>query len=201
MGDIVLNEPLAAEIHAQPGDEVVLRIGKVDDIPPDSPLGRKTETTRSRRLKVSRIVPATGLGRFGLRPTQQLPHNAYVAVETLADALDLKDKINAVFITGAAAGAIGTGAAADKSLQDQLHPELVDYGYSFTHTSQGYWQFAGDRLVIEPAAERTVMTELAADHPQPVLTYLANTIRVGSREIPYSTVSAIDFAPQRRWAR
>ncbi len=102
-GDIVLNEPLADEIHARIGDEVLLRIGKVDEIPPDSPLGRKTETTRSRRLKVSQIVPAAGLGRFGLRPSQRLPHNAYVAAETLADVLGLADKINAILVTGAAA--------------------------------------------------------------------------------------------------
>ncbi len=40
------------------------------------------------------------------------------------------------------------------------------------------------------------MQALAADHPQPVLTYLANTIRVGASEIPYSTVAAIDFAAE-----
>ena len=33
-GEIVLNEPLAAEIRAQVGDEVLLRIGKVDRIRP-----------------------------------------------------------------------------------------------------------------------------------------------------------------------
>ena len=196
-GEIVLNEPLADEIRARVGDEVLLRIGKVDQIPPDSPLGRKTETTRSRRLKVSGIVPAEGLGRFGLRPSQQLPHNAYVAVETLADAIDLADKFNAIFVTGPAnlsgAASVAPSAAADASLQDHLRPTLADYGYSLTHTAQGYWQFAGDRLVIEPAAERAVLREFAADQPQPVLTYLANTIRVGSQEIPYSTVSALDF--------
>ena len=71
---------------------------------------------------------------------------------------------------------------------------MADYGYSLTHTPRGYWQFAGDRLVIEPAAEQAVLKGLATDQPQPVLTYLANTIRVGGQEIPYSTVSAIDFA-------
>jgi hypothetical protein len=37
---------------------------------------------------------------------------------------------------------------------------------------------------------------------QPVLTYLANSIRVGKREIPYSVVTALDSRPRsrgRRW--
>src|SRR6185369_11655337 len=32
-------------------------------------------------------------------------------------------------------------------------------------------------------------------HGQPVLTYLANSMRVGAREIPYSVVTALDGAP------
>ncbi len=187
-GQVVLNEPLAGEIHAQVGDEILLRIGKIDQIPPDSPLGRKTETTRSRRLTVSQIIAAEGLGRFGLRPTQQLPLNAYVADQTLADVLGVTDKVNAIFVTGA-----GADPRADASLQDGLRPRLADYGYSLDRTERGYWQFASERLILEPAADQAVMDRLAADLPQPMLTYLANTIRIGQREIPYSTVSAIDF--------
>jgi hypothetical protein len=57
-GQIVLNEPLATEIGARVGDEVLLRIGSASQIPPDSALGRKTETIRNRRLKVTEIIPA-----------------------------------------------------------------------------------------------------------------------------------------------
>ncbi len=66
---IVLNRPLADALAAvKSGDEVLVEIGRADLIPPDSSLGRKTETTRSRRLKVSAVIPAEGLGRVGLRP-------------------------------------------------------------------------------------------------------------------------------------
>ena len=63
-GEIVLNAPLAAEIDARTGDEVLLRIGSTSQIPPDSALGRKTETIRNRRLRVSEVIAAEGLGRF-----------------------------------------------------------------------------------------------------------------------------------------
>ena len=87
-GQVVLNQPLADALAAKEGDEVLVQIGRADLIPPDSPLGRKTETTRSRGLTVGAVIAAEGLGRFGLRPTQQIPQNAFVAAETLAEMLD-----------------------------------------------------------------------------------------------------------------
>jgi hypothetical protein len=70
-GQIVLNAPLAAEIDAHVGDEVLLRIGRHSQIPADSALGRKTETIRNRRLAVSAVIAAEGLGRFSLHPSQR----------------------------------------------------------------------------------------------------------------------------------
>ena len=49
-----------------------------------------------RRLTVTAIIPAAGLGRFSLRPNQQLPNDAFVAAETLQDALEQPRKVNAI---------------------------------------------------------------------------------------------------------
>ena len=193
-GQVVLNQPLADALAARPGDEVLVQIGRADLIPPDSPLGRKTETTRSRRLTVGAVIPAEGLGRFGLRPSQQLPQNAFVAAETLADMLDRSGKVNAILVAGPAGEASDTGL--DERLEHALKPTLADCGFSLVEVRPGCWQLAAERLLILESAERALLTDLAADQPQPVLTYLANTLRVGKREIPYSTVAAIDFAAE-----
>ena len=50
-------------------------------------LGRKRQTVGTERLTVGVIIPAEGLGRFGLRPTQRLPLNAYVSLTWLASSL------------------------------------------------------------------------------------------------------------------
>ena len=50
--------------------------------------------------RVSAIIPAEGLGRFSLFPNQQLPHDAFVAAETLQDALEQPHKVNAIFVSG-----------------------------------------------------------------------------------------------------
>src|SRR5262245_61895384 len=90
--EIVLNAPLAEQLRAKIGDEIILRLSQATDVPADSPLGRKTETVRSRRFTVSAIIPAEGLGRFGLRPTQQLPLNAFTAIEPLDQMLGVQDR-------------------------------------------------------------------------------------------------------------
>ena len=51
-------------------------------------------------------------------------------------------------------------------------------------------------MLLEPAAVAALDKAFAAEHPQPVFTYLANTIAGAGHEIPYSTITAIDFATQ-----
>ena len=193
-GQVVLNQPLADALMAGPGDEVLVQIGRADLIPPDSPLGRKTETTRSRRLTVAAVIPAEGLGRFGLRPSQLLPQNAFVAAETLGDMLDRSGKVNALLVAEAAGET--PDASRDARLEHALKPTLADCGFSLIEVRPGCWQLAAERLLIDRTAEKALLADLATDDPQPVLTYLANTLRIGQREIPYSTVAAIDFAMQ-----
>ncbi|MEX2114570.1 MAG: ABC transporter permease [Pirellulales bacterium] len=190
-GEVVLNQPLADEIDARLGDEVLVRVGSQSQIPPDSALGRKTETIRNRRLTVSAIVPAEGLGRFALHPSQRLPLDAFVATETLQAAIEQPDKVNAIFVAGRK-DTLPT-LAGDELLQDALHPSLTDYGIDVAIHKLGYAQATSNRMLIGPAAAQTIHRAFAADHPQDVFTYLANTIAFGDKQIPYSTIAAIDF--------
>ena len=64
---IILNEPLAETLNVQRGDRVVLRLGKVGGVAPDSTLARKSDLTQNLAgLEVIDIIPAEGLGRFSL---------------------------------------------------------------------------------------------------------------------------------------
>jgi ABC-type antimicrobial peptide transport system permease subunit len=207
-GDIVLNAPLAEELSAAVGDEVIVRLPKANQVPADSPLGRKTDRVRSLgALRVVDIVPAEGLGRFGLTATQSTPRNAYVALETLPGALGQEGLINAILV----AGQRGAGSAPVPRIDESLRPALADYGFSIRRMRRvfappgvgpeeviyDYFQLATDRLLIPREAEAAAQRALAADCAQPVLTYLANTIAklpagAAPRDIPYSLVSAVD---------
>ncbi len=202
--EIVLNEPLAAalgitrEMLAKSINkplEVLLRIGQVSQIPADSPLGRKTETTRSRRVKVIDIIPATGLGRFSIRPNQQVPRNAYCSIDTLQAMLEQKEKVNTILVAGKMDH--GDPAASDHdALVKMFTPQLADYGVAIRMNKRGYFNVTSDRMLLEPAIETAAMRAYLSDFAQPALTYLANYILVGKDDkgkIPYSTITAMDF--------
>ena len=109
--EIVLNQPLADQLHAKVGDELILRLPQANLVPADSPLGRKTETSRSRRFTVSAVIAAEGLGRFGLRPTQQLPLDAFTAIEPLQRMIDVPEQVNAILVAGRDESAVPDAAA------------------------------------------------------------------------------------------
>ena len=200
-GQIVLNRPLAETLAAGVGDEVIVRLARPGSIPADSPLGKKTGSVRSRRLKVVAIVPARGLGRFGLRFSQQLPLNAYLATETLQSILAQDDKVNAILIAGKLAKAAAPQAA-ERRLAESIHPLLVDFGLSIRHVERrfegtaaiDYYDLTSDRMILPRPVQQAALRSFADISPQPALTYLANDITTagGKARIPYSTLTGID---------
>lgn len=188
--DIVLNEPLARELSAQVGDDVLLRVPIVNDIPADSPLGKKTETVQSRRLRVSAILPAEGLGRFGLRPTQQLPNNAFVALPTLQRIIAQPGKVNALFLAEKAFDERQT----DLDPTELLKPTLLDYGLTLAETPGGYFSLSSERMLLEPEVVSAALDGWKSYGSQPAITYLANSIEAGEKSIPYSTVAGLTLS-------
>lgn len=192
---IVLNEPLAERLEVRVGDEVVLRVPRITSIPADSSLGRKKETVRSYRLVVCRILAAEGAGRFSLQPNQQVPWNAYVPLQWLAQRLEQPERANTILVAGRQIED-PPPPDAEKSLEHMLRPGLTDYGLRVEPTNRGYVNIVSDRMLLDPAAEKGILKALAQDRltVQPALTYLANTMGCRGREIPYSTITAVDWA-------
>ena len=216
--EIVLNRPLAEQLGVEVGGAVLLRLPKLGAIPAESALGRKQDTTTSVRLTVSEIIAAAGPGRFSLQPSQRVPLSAFVALDVLQEWLEQPGKVNAILAAHDVAGAELDVAA----LQADLQPTLADYGLKVEPNRLGYVAITSDQMILGPAVERQLLASLSglaeemgtgSEHVrgrnnspangevpvpissvQPTLTYLANTIACGDRAVPYSTVTAIDFA-------
>lgn len=203
--EIVLNQPLAEELGVKVGDEVTLRLPGGNDVPSDSPLGRKTAETQSLpRLKITAIIPAEGLGRFGMYPTQQLPLNAYASRAALQDALEQDDRINAVLVSHP------SGQELDLS---KLYLTLKDYNFALNKVEQqfqpkegeketiyDYWQLTSSRMIFSHAAADAIHDKMPADAHR-IFTYLATSIGRGELPtekdplaIPYSTITALNFS-------
>jgi ABC-type lipoprotein release transport system permease subunit len=207
---VVLNQPLAQRLGLEVGPDgigapdettrVMLHLPNLGTIPSGTVLGQKTETVRGHDLTVSEVIPAEGLGRFSLRPNQQLPLNAYVSLELgkwlFRREVERRDeRVNAILVAGPE-GHSDPQQGGEQILQDLLRPKLSDYGIEVELTPRGYFNVTTERMLLDPVADGLMSEALAEDDAQPALTYLANTIALGEREIPYSTITAVDLTDE-----
>ena len=183
---IALAEPLADELGVGVGSEILLRVPRVQNLPADSTLGEKNETTTFQRMQVAAVLTDRGLASFSLRPAQTPQRNVFVPLEVLQRMLDCPARINAVAI----------GAATDDQLQSALQPTLEDFNIRTSQAKSGILSITAKRLVVPTEIVDEVHRALPQTDIQPVITYLANTIKAGERQIPYSTISGVHSLPQ-----
>ncbi|MFQ5422540.1 MAG: FtsX-like permease family protein [Phycisphaerae bacterium] len=197
---VVLNATLAARLHAGIGDDILLRIGKPADVPIESLLGRRDNTTVTLRLTVGDVLDDVGLGAFNLNSDQHAPANAYVPLPTLQQALHKAGRVNTLLIT-----APHTAARAIRALLAE-HIDLADLGVRLrTNDAFGYVAIENDAVLLPPEIEGVALPAARElGQTLSILTYLANDLRVVGpastsgpdvRSVPYSTVTAIDTLP------
>ncbi len=196
--EITLNESLAEELGVGVGDEVIVRLPASREVPDESALGRKTDqVANSSRLKVRAVVPARGVGAFSLRPNQQIPKNAFLTLPTLQKILKKPDRVNALLafhrLPATLTNDLRALSKAHDALSTGLHPTLADYGLKWTAAKPGYFSLTSERMLFDPATAAAAQATYRAHAPQPVYTYLANTIALGTKDIPYSTIAALDM--------
>ena len=141
------------EIGAEVGDEVLLRIGSASQIPPDSALGRKTETIRNRRLD--------GVGDHSRRRAGPLR----AAPQPAASARRVRGHRNAA----RRAGTAGQGqrdlrcrprradarAGGARSLDELLAPDAGRLRHSTSSTHKlGYVQCTSNRMLLGAGGRR-----------------------------------------------
>lgn len=219
--EIVLNQALADDLHATVSSQVVARLPKGNQVPADSPLANKSDRIRSRPgLHVVDIIPARGLGRFGLRPSQSVPLVAFVSMATLQDILDQDGKINSLLVSlkPNISPTSDEAQAASESLASALQPSFEDYGLSIKRvrrtfedseekaaTIYDYFSVTSDRMILSPEAEAVANKAFAPMGGQGVVTYLATTMKkveeMGSGRdgekagaIAYSMISGINVS-------
>jgi putative ABC transport system permease protein len=188
-----ITESLANEMNVNAGDEILLTVPVAGAIPADSPLGAKAleKTSKKRRLTVLAVLPPKGLARFGLVPSQQLPRNLFVSLGTLQKLLEQPNKANAIFVA-TADGRLAFSGKGQAELRKALRPKLVDYGVRVEHLTSptDCVQISADELVL-PAEVIRAAAQAFNGERQPIVTYLANTVSIGDRKIPYSTLTGV----------
>lgn len=189
---VVINQSLKKELNVKVGGTLLISFQQQNEIHPEFLLGRRDplDVLQTLRLSVSKIIPNSGVGQFGLRPHQNLPFNAYVSLPVLQRALGQEAKINAILTSSPSIPSADATERMGEILQQVLM--LDDFGLTIRradgHVSLETSQFVLKRNVIKLA--KTV----AAENDIPVttvMTYLANEISADGKTVPYSTITAL----------
>ncbi|MDA7861631.1 FtsX-like permease family protein [Mariniblastus sp.] len=218
---IIINQAVADDLQISNADVesgnalITVRIPKRNQLPADSALGKKNDLIESIvDLKVIQIVPMSGLGRFGLYPSQADPYNVYVSIKLLQDSLarsvlqHKSDSAQANIILISGKGQTLPTEIDSEQLRLSLRPSLEDYGLTLKRATQtfsdgnnektvfDYWSLSSDRLVLSDEVAQS--TAAAFPSAMPIFTYLANDIRRPEADsgIPFSMIAAVDFDHQ-----
>ncbi|HEX5084711.1 MAG TPA: ABC transporter permease, partial [Blastocatellia bacterium] len=189
--DILVSDALARELGAKQGDTLILRIEKPSAIPAESLHGRKDDLGRTVRLTTREVLPANSLGEFSLRPQQGSVRAVFVELKRLQRNLEQNGKANAILLSAKNGQARQT---AEAMLKDRF--TLADLGLKLRALeAQQSVSLESDSAVISDAlAESAKAAAKKLNLPTAsFLTYLANAIRVGDKEIPYSLVTGVDY--------
>jgi ABC-type antimicrobial peptide transport system permease subunit len=195
--EILLSAALAQELKSSPDDSILLRIEKPSAIPEGSLHGRKEDSGRTIRLTMREALTTNALGEFSVRPQQGAVRAVFISLRRLQRDIEQAGKVNVILIQESGvrsqeSGVAGRVAALESILKEKF--ALEDLGLKLrVIDAQQTIQLESDSAILNDA---TVDVARATANGtklefQPVLSYLANTIRIGQREIPYSLVTAI----------
>jgi ABC-type antimicrobial peptide transport system permease subunit len=177
--EVLLSAALADELGAKAGDALLVRVEKPSAIPLESLHGRKEDVGKTIRLTLGAAAPR----EFSLNPQQGDVRAAYVPLARLQRELGEIGKVNTILVSG---GPLPKGRGS---------VTLDDLGIKIRPLPNALALETDTTLVPDALAERAVATAKSLGlSTQPVLTYLANSIRANGREIPYSVVTAIGTA-------
>lgn len=184
--EALISEALANELGAKAGDSITVRVAKPTDIPLSTLQGRRDAAGERIRLTVARVLDRASLGEFSLAPSQGPVLAVFMPLQRLQRDLALDDRVNTLLLA--------LRERPDDLINQAIAPAatLDDFGLRVRQSPDG-------RTIVETRAGLLTddmaagIRAIAGDsglRSESVLAYVANTIRVGDREIPYSVVAA-----------
>jgi ABC-type antimicrobial peptide transport system permease subunit len=200
--DVLLTAALAKELGAARGDTILLRVPKFSAIPLETLHGRKDDPGKTLRLEMSGVAPRP----FSLRAEQGDVRAVYVPLAHLQREIVQPRRVNTIVASHGRLPALtladlgirlreveAAGRPLGRSAADPPDPLLANRAEGGVPVLSLETDSAVISDALADAATRTAQS--LGLRAQPVLSYLANRMRIGAREVPYSVVTALDEAP------
>ncbi len=186
----LLTESLEAELETVEGDGLLLRVERPSEVSRGSLHGIKEDVGRTIRLTVQPFqagLAATGLLEFSIYPRQESVPAIFVPLARLQRDLGQAGRVNTVLVRGSTKDEVVAALRAFASLDDlSLRVRLLEPQGALSVESAALMLSAPVAAAVEEAASDLSLQTAS------ILTYLANTLWVGEKEIPYSLVAAVD---------
>lgn len=199
--EVFVSAGLASELGARAGGDVLLRIEKPSAIPVESLHGRKEDVGRTMRLTVREVLTAAEeLGEFSLRPQQGAVRAVFVPLKRVQKDAEQEGRVNTILLSvkaGSEAESADTAAQSAAALKRILRETftLADLGVKVRTLDAPHALSVETESAIVGDVLRRQAEEAAQSiglGSSSIYSYLANSIRAGETEIPYSLVTAID---------
>ena len=184
--EVVVNRLLASRLGIGVGDDILIRIQKLDIMPRDAPLSLDSDATLARRYRVKALAGDSEFGWFNLKADQLAPSSVFVSLSFLSQDMGFSDRANALLVSENPNVQV-TLPQVNQALHELW--TLADAGIELKEIK--------GRQILELKSTRVFLEPLLVDAAlnldptaQPVLTYFVNEIRLGERATPYSFVAA-----------
>ncbi len=182
----LVSPDLATELSVADGDALVVRVARPTDIPLDTLHGRKDDVGRALRVTVRETLSAEGMGAFSLSPSQGPVRAVFLSLSRVQRDLDQTGRVNALLVSR------DSRALATSELTTMLDAAVngADLGITVDVQADGTTIVETASGVIAAPIHAAVTSIAARRQLQQtdVLSWMANTMAIGERSLPYSLV-------------
>jgi putative ABC transport system permease protein len=186
---------LARELRVTGGESILVRVQRPTEVPLESLFGRKDDLGRTLRFTVRAVQPASSLGEFSLEPGQGDVRAVFVPLRRVQQELGATGRVNTMLVANRPGQPSGTEALARAV---RTHAHIEDLGWQVAPLASGAAFSVGADAGVLDDVHAAAAAAAADGRPHTAMfTYLANTLRLGEREVPYSLVTAVDLPVSR----
>jgi ABC-type lipoprotein release transport system permease subunit len=192
--EALISPALARDLATRASATVLVRVRRPSVIPIDSVHGRKDDLGRTIRATVREVLPVDRLGEFSLQSRQGDVRAIFLPLARVQQDLEIGARVNTLLLAAKTGTRDGAGSTLERAIAaetrlddlglrlrplDRVHAVALETDAGLLNDAQ-----------VKAAGEAAASTGVRA---LPIFTYLANAIRSGGREVPYSLVTAVDL--------
>ncbi len=183
-----MNTALAQRLHAELGQEIVIRFAQPSFMPWEAPLSQRQKNIGI-RLPIQGILPEKSFGQLQLEAQPKPVYNIFVNRQWLLQVAQCQDQANLLFI-GETQRIVESAFQEELAAAVQSHWTLDDMGLSLTACGINDLELRSSRIFISPELSKIALSIDAT--AQGSLVYFVNALNAHDKSVPYSFVASVN---------